>query len=184
MRILWASHLVPYPPKSGVHARTSTFCVGLRWHTEVDLVAFVQEQWLKVFYGSVAEGLEQCERALGSFCRSVRFLPIERFQRLGGKWRTALECLVSGSTYTTGWLQGRSAREAFTQTAQRDYDVAHFDTIGLAPFRSLVRTRVATLGHHNIESQMMLRRASNESDIFKKAYFYQEGVRLRRYEHW
>jgi glycosyltransferase involved in cell wall biosynthesis len=182
VRTLWVSHLVPYPPKSGVHLRSFNLLRGVAALHEVDLIAFVQEQWLSVFYKSHEDGLERCERSLREFCKSVRFLPIEKLQRPGGKWRTALEGLVVGSGYTVGWLQGRSAREVFARSARSKYDLAHFDTIGLAPYRSLVDAGAATLGHHNIESQMMLRRASNEINLLKKGYFYQEGIRLERYE--
>ncbi len=182
MRILWASQVVPYPPKSGVHLRCFNLLRGVAAQHEVDLIAFVQEEWFRVFYASREEGMEECRSVLGSFCRSVQFLPIESLARAGGKWRTALESLAAGSSYMTDWLDGKEARRAFARTAQTDYRLAHFDTIALAPFRPLVRCRVATLGHHNIESQMMLRRASNERNVLKKAYFHREGVRLERYE--
>jgi glycosyltransferase involved in cell wall biosynthesis len=38
------------------------------------------------------------------------------------------------------------------------------------------------IDHHNVESHMLLRRAENETHPFKKAYFFQEGIRLRHYE--
>jgi polysaccharide biosynthesis protein PslH len=182
MRVLWVSHFVPYPPKSGMHLRSFNLLRGVARSNEVDLIAFVQEQWLKVFYPSREQGLEECARALSSMCRSVRFLPIEKLSRAGGKWLTALEGLVVPSGYTIRWLQGRRAREAFIHAAQTKYDLTHFDTIGLVPFRRLIDCRTATLGHHNIESQMLLRRASNERNLLKKAYFYNEGKRLQRYE--
>jgi glycosyltransferase involved in cell wall biosynthesis len=182
VRVLWVSHIVPYPPKSGVHLRSFNLLRGVAASHEVDLFAFVQEQWLRVFYASPEQGLDECGRALASLCRSVRFLPIEKLRRPGGKWRTALEGLVLPSGYTIRWLQGEHARETFMHAAQTKYDLAHFDTIGLAPFRGLIDCRTATLGHHNIESSMLLRRASNEANMLKKAYFYSEGKRLQRYE--
>jgi polysaccharide biosynthesis protein PslH len=182
VRVLWVSHIIPYPPKSGVHLRSFNLLRAVAASHEVDLLAFIQEQWLRVFYESPEQGLDECEHALESFCQSVRFLPIEKLRRPGGKWRTALESLVLPSGYTTRWLQGKHAREAFMRAAQTKYDLVHFDTIGLAPFRLLFDCRTATLGHHNIESSMLLRRASNESNVLKKAYFYNEGKRLQYYE--
>jgi glycosyltransferase involved in cell wall biosynthesis len=40
----------------------------------------------------------------------------------------------------------------------------------------------ATLGHHNIESHMLLRRADHETNPLKRWYFRQEGRRVRDYE--
>jgi glycosyltransferase involved in cell wall biosynthesis len=182
MRVLWASHLVPYPPKSGVHLRSYNLLRAVARRHEVDLIAFIQEQWLQVFYKSPAEGLEDCRRHLSGFCRNVRFLEIEGLGRIGGKARMAAEGLMMPTPYTIRWLQGPQARREFARAGRERYELAHFDTIGLAPFRSLVSARSATLGHHNVESQMLLRRALNERNVLKKAYFFQEGKRLQRYE--
>jgi glycosyltransferase involved in cell wall biosynthesis len=71
----------------------------------------------------------------------------------------------------------------FAEIAGRErYSLAHFDTIGLAPFRKLFRGTPATLGHHNIESHMLLRRADAEHQALKRLYFWQEGKRVQRYE--
>jgi polysaccharide biosynthesis protein PslH len=183
MRVLWASHFIPYPPKSGVHIRSYHLLRGVAARHDVDLIAFVQESWFRIFYPSLEEGLQDCARELGRICRSVRFLAIEHFDRPGGKWRTALEGLVSPPCYTIRCLQSRAARRTFTEIAAREaYSLAHFDTIGLAPFRALFRGTPATLGHHNIESHMLLRRASNERHLLKRLYFLQEGKRVQSYE--
>jgi glycosyltransferase involved in cell wall biosynthesis len=182
MRVLWASHLVPYPPKSGVHLRSYHLLRAVAHKHEVDLVAFVQEQWLRVFYESPTDGLEDCRRHLSGFCRSVTFLEIEGMKRPAGKRRMAAESLVMPTPYSIRWLHGPVARGEFMRAGREGYALAHFDTIGLAPYRPLVNARAASLGHHNIESQMLLRRASNEGNALKKAYFFVEGVRVRRYE--
>jgi polysaccharide biosynthesis protein PslH len=183
MRILWVSHLIPYPPKSGVHQRTYHLLKGVAARHEVDLVAFIQEPWLRVFYPSREAALEDCRRQLGGLCRSVRLLGIGSVARPGGKWRTALEGLVLPDGYTVRWLQSAASRRAFAELARREtYALAHFDTVGLAPFRAAFHDVPATLGHHNIESHMMLRRAANEPNPLKRLYYLQEGMRVRRYE--
>jgi glycosyltransferase involved in cell wall biosynthesis len=182
MRVLWASHIIPYPPKSGVHLRSYHLLRGIATRHEVDLVAFVQELWLKVFYSSPTEALDDCYRELRQLCRSVTFVPITRLKRPGGQVRTALESLISNSSYTITWLQSGEAQRVFMAAAQEPYALAHFDTIGLAPFRRFFPGVAATLGHHNIESHMLLRRANNERNPVKKLYFWQEGRRVRNYE--
>jgi polysaccharide biosynthesis protein PslH len=183
VQVLWASHLIPYPPKSGVHLRSFHLLRGVSARHDVDLIAFIQEPWLQIFYRSRAEALADCERALRGLCRSVRFLPIDSLKRRGGKWRTALAGLVSSPCYTLRWLQSRAARAAFAEAARgARYQLAHFDTVGLAPYRALLDPVPATLGHHNIESHMLLRRAANEGNPLKRGYFAQEGRRLQRYE--
>jgi glycosyltransferase involved in cell wall biosynthesis len=182
MRVLWASHIIPYPPKSGMHLRSYHLLRGVAAKHDVDLIAFVQEPWLRIFYPSLEEGLRDCAQELGRICRSVRFHAIDNLKRPGGKWRTALAGLVCPSSYTIRCLQSRDAQRMFTEAAAQAYALAHFDTIGLAPFRKLFRATPATLGHHNIESHMLLRRASNEPQPLKRMYYWQEGRRVQTYE--
>jgi glycosyltransferase involved in cell wall biosynthesis len=182
MRILWASHLIPYPPKSGVHLRSYHLLRAVAQRHEVDLVAFVQEPWLRVFYASRAEALRDCREHLGQFCRSVRFLEIESVARRGGRWRTALAGLLLPRCYTVRWLDGAHARGVFAAAGREHYALAHFDTVGLAPYRGYFPGVPATLGHHNIESHMLLRRAANEPQLLRRWYFLQEGRRVRAYE--
>jgi polysaccharide biosynthesis protein PslH len=183
MRLLWASHIIPYPPKSGVHQRSYHLLKGVAARHDVDLIAFIQEPWLRVFYPSREEALADCARELQRLCRSVRFIAIESLLRPGGKWRTALAGLVLRDGYSVRWLQGAASWRTFTAAARHEsYALAHFDTLGLAPFRRAFAGVPATLGHHNIESHMMLRRADNESNPLKRLYYLQEGSRLRRYE--
>jgi len=183
MRVLWASQVIPYPPNSGVHQRTYHLLKAVAARHEVDLIAFIQEAWLRVFYHTPEQALEDCRWQLERLCRSVHFVPIESFTRPGGKWRTALEGLVLPESYTIRWLQGRQSWQAFAEVARREtYSLATFDAVSVAPFRRLFPQVTATLGHHNIESHMMLRRAENESNPIKRLYWQQEGRRLQRYE--
>ncbi len=183
LRLLWVSHLVPYPPKSGVHLRAFNLLKATAESQDVDLVAFIQPQWMKMFFADVETGLQECHEQLMKYCKSVAFLPIESQDRSYGKLRTAIESLLPGPCYSVRWLQGRKAAAIISSIYQREeHDLAHFDTIGLAPYRALMPRAPATLGHHNIESHMLLRRAGNESNLLKKAYFLQEGYRLREFE--
>src|SRR5580700_4040361 len=168
MRVLWASHFIPYPPKSGMHLRSYHLLRGVAARHDVDLVAFIQESWLRIFYPSLEEGLRDCAQELGRLCRSVRFHTIDSLERPGGKWRTALEGLVCPTCYTIRCFQSSAARRTFKEiAASESFSVAHFDTIGLAPYRTLFPGTPATLGHHNIESHMLLRRAAKEPHALK-----------------
>jgi polysaccharide biosynthesis protein PslH len=183
MRVLWASHFIPYPPKSGMHLRSYHLLRGVAARHDVDLVAFVQKSWLRIFYPSLQEGLRDCAQELGRICRSVQFHAIDSLERPGGKWRTALEGLVCPTCYTIRCFQSGAARRTFKEIASREsFSVAHFDTIGLAPYRALFPGTPATLGHHNIESHMLLRRAASDPHALKRMYFWQEGRRVQKYE--
>ena len=177
--ILWLAHAVPYPPRAGFLLRSYNLLRALARRQTVDLVAFVQEPWVTTLFPSLEEGLEESRRALGEFCRSITFLPIDRLQRRGGKALTGLEALLGGSTYTTTWLVSSYARNAIRDILRsRHYDLIHFDTIGLIPYRRLAPEVPATLTHHNIESHMMLRRSANTRSALARRYFKHEALRL------
>jgi len=176
MNVLWLAHAIPYPPKAGFLSRSYHLLRELARRQNVDLIAFVQEQWVKALFPTLTEGLEESRRALQDFCRKVTFLPIDRVRSPWGKQLTAVRTVLSGSTYTMSWLVSEPARAAIArELAVNRYDLVHFDTIGLAPYRSATGSTPATLTHHNIESHMLQRRADNTRNIVARAYFRREA---------
>jgi len=183
MKLLWLAHAIPYPPKAGFLLRSYNLLRELARTQRVDLIAFIQEPWITTLFPTLEEGLEESRRVLGGFCESVTFLPIDQVQRPWGKQLTALQALVTGEPYTASWLISAAARRKIAeQITKTHYDLVHFDTIGLAPYRDLARGSATTLTHHNIESHMMQRRADNASNPFAKAYFRHEGRLIAKLE--
>jgi len=175
--------MVPYPPKSGALIRAYNLLEALAQRHPVDLVAFVQEPLMRALFHDRQQGIAECHRELTRLCREVKFVPIERLVRPFGKARTALESLVWGSGYMADWLQSPAAVNAISGlAAAKSYAVAHFDTISLARYRELLPAVPATLGHHNVESHLLQRRAGTESNLMKRLYFRQEASRLAAYE--
>jgi len=183
MRVLWLSHVVPFPPKAGVLLRAYYLLRSVAEQHEVDLIAFVQRQLLATFYSDIDTGLAECRTELSKHCKSVTFLPIEKAVRPLGKLRTAWEGLFCRDGYMASWLDGPRARDEIARSVhRRRYDAAHFDHLSLATYRSLLKSTPTTLGHHNAESHMLMRRAEHETGVLKKLYFRQEASRLARYE--
>jgi glycosyltransferase involved in cell wall biosynthesis len=183
MQLLWLTHAIPYPPKAGFLSRTYNLLREVGCRHEVDLISFIQEPWIRTHFPSLEEGIEESRRALGSICRRVTFLPIDRMKPRWGKHLTALNALLTGKTYTTSWLVSASAGRVIANEMQgNSYDLVHFDTIGLAPYRDLNPRVPAILTHHNIESHMMMRRADNAANTVAREYFRLEARRLEALE--
>lgn len=183
MKILWLSHIVPYPPKGGVLQRSYHLLRELAQRNEVHLVSFIQREPLMRMFGDVERGLDECRERLSSLCPIVRFIPIPSEERPWGKKSLLLRSVLTRDPYSINWLKSAAMRaeiEMLTKTIS--YDAVHFDTISLAVHRDLVPHTACVLNHHNIESHMMLRRASNERNWLARAYLYYEGRRLQRYE--
>lgn len=184
LKILWFSHLVPYPATGlGVLQRSYHLVRQLAHAHEVYLLAFVQRKIIADLMGDVEMGLQQAKDHLGQYCAHVKFLPIPSDGSRFGMGRLALRSLVGASPYTIRWLLSEGARQIATEwNAAIDFDIVHFDTLSLAPYRDIFARAAKSLDHHNIESDMMLRRARIEKHPLKRLYFWQEGLRLERYE--
>jgi glycosyltransferase involved in cell wall biosynthesis len=183
MKLLWLSHLVPYPPKGGALQRSYYLLREVAKYHEVHLIAFIQKRLLQNCFGGFSDGLEAARRGLSEFCASVGFIPIPCERRVLGKNWLLFESLFTAHPYTINWLKSREMRDAIEQLIGKiSVDVIHFDTISLAPYRHYLSHYRTVLTHHNIESHMMLRRAGNEKNWLSKGYLSQEGRRLRQYE--
>jgi sugar transferase (PEP-CTERM/EpsH1 system associated) len=183
MKILWLSHLVPYPPKGGVLQRSYNLIRELSKFHSIYLLAFVQRCLLAAMYPSVEEGQQEALSELSKCCKRVQFIPIPSEEIRVGKRLLAIKSLFSVDGYSVNWLRSKKMGEAIQEwCGETKFDAVHADTISLAPYVQALPKTKKTLDHHNIESDMMLRRASLESNPIKKAYFYQEGYKLRAYE--
>lgn len=183
MKILWLSHLIPYPPKGGVLQRSYYLLRELAQYHEVHLLAFNQKDLIGPLFPSVEQGIKEAEEHLSGFCKSIQFLPVPVDRSGLVKKFTALRSLFTRFPYTLNWLLSDEYSAAIRTILKREkFDYVHFDTISLAPFKELCANLPTSLDHHNIESHMLIRRASKESNWLKKLYFYQEGKRLEKYE--
>lgn len=183
MKILWLSHLIPFPPKGGVLQRSYNLLKELSVYHEVDLMAFNQRSLIGPLFSSMEEALSQANQAVGEFCGRKIFFEIPNEVGVGGKYLLAARSIFSGP-YSIAWLASKKYREILIDwTIQNTYDAVLFDTISLVPYLKYIpRSAFTILDHHNIESQMLIRRYGNERNILKKLYFFQEGIRLQRYE--
>jgi sugar transferase (PEP-CTERM/EpsH1 system associated) len=178
MRILWLSHMVPYPPKGGMLQRAFHLVRELASRDEVKLLCFNQRALLPT-----QTAVESALGVLRQFVDVVDVLDIPSNTRRFGRQRLAAGSYLRGRSYTVEWLRSTAyARAVSSAIRQHSPDLVHFDTISLAQFRELAGDRPCVLNHHNIESMMMQRRADVEQHPLKRHYFATEGRRLREYE--
>lgn len=184
MKLLWLSHLIPYPPKGGVLQRSFYLLRELSKHHEIDLLAFNQKDLMAPLYkGDIQRGLVDAHQELSKICNDVEFFDIECDSKSAGKMFLALTSLFSRYPYTINWLRSETFSKILLEKISREsYDLVHLDTISLDIYRPLLGNLPCVLDHHNIESHMLLRRSRQEKSLVKKAYFFQEGVRLQRFE--
>ena len=179
MRILFVTQIVPYPPHGGVLQRGYNLLRELGRTHEVHLLAFHHPDELPP-----GEAVERSRAELGRFCSAVEYFelwpkksPAHRFLGLG---LAALH--PEPFSVLAQRNQSLSRRIAELCTGGARPDIVHLDTIGLVPFARHCAGVPIVLAHHNIESELMRRRAEHERGAPQRLYVELQARRLRRYE--
>ena len=177
MKIVWLSHLVPYPPAGGALQRAHYLLRHAAGRHEVHLLALHQPRLL-----SVAD-LPQAVDELSRFCASVCVLSIPAEQ---SQWRHVLasaRSVVSGESFDVCWLRSPALTAALVPwRAAHDVDLVHCDTIGLWPAVANWPRAAIVLGHHNVESDLMAQRAVLAGRGARAMLIRRDAVKLRRLE--
>lgn len=185
MKILWISHVIPYPPKGGLLMRCFYLFTELCKNNTVDLLALNQESLLSAYFPSAEQGKKEAHEKLSSHANLAEFLEFDTGKSKLEKYLLALKCLFSKTPYSTVWFKSEQMSQALEKyIADNNYDLIHIDTIGLAQYLPVLANLnvPVVLDHHNIESHMMLRRAQKTSNPLKRFYFHLEGKKLEQYE--
>ncbi len=172
VRVLWLTHMLPYPPNTGSLLRTYHLLREASRFATVDLLAFVQTALLPPGMDA-----EQATAGLDGVCRvrGVFRLPLES---RAGKTLLAAFTALTGTAYTTRWTFSRRFREAVGRALRDGYDRLVLDTIGLARNVPASLDLPVILNHHNEEVSMLERRAL-AARAPASAYFALEARRLR-----
>lgn len=185
MKVLWLSHLIPYPPKGGVLQRTFNMISEVGKYHEITLVAFNQSGFLKASLPDQPDPLAFAEKKLSEIVESVHTLSIEEDAIPGGRYITAFKALLSGRAYNMEWLKSAEARRTIKRLLSQDsFDVVHIDTISLCVYADLFQGLPIVLNHHNFESAMLKSRSTTESNFLKSLYFRYEASRLLKSENY
>lgn len=179
MRVLWVGHNLAYPPVRGVLLRGYNLLREAAKECEIHVLAFDQPA-----ARPPGVSAEDCVAELAKFCASVEFVSLEGESFKAHKYWLAARGLVSRNPYDINWLRSRKMADSVRRLLKcATFDAVHFDTVGLAQYRTLVRAGIGTLlNHHNIESTMMEHRAANEQNPFHRQYWRLEAQKLLRAE--
>lgn len=183
MKILWLSHLVPYPPKGGVSQRSYNMVKEIGKYHEVTLIAFNQASSLKSSLPEVADPVQHSKQMLLKSVKSIEVLDIPEESIPQGRYLIALKALLKGNAYNMEWLKSSEAVRIISKTLRENsFDAVHVDTISLAPYFDLFGDLPIVLNHHNFESQMLRDRAKTEKNEAKAFFYRYEASRLLKSE--
>jgi len=178
MKILWLSHIVPYPPKGGVLQRSHNLLKQVAKRNEVHLVSLNQKKVLPT-----PEEVEEATGILKTICKMVEVFPIPSDASIVQWSSMAMWSYFSSYPYNFNWLLNKEMTKFIDKLSKNEqYDLIHVDTIGMIPY-ALPFGRVPTvLNHHNVESHMMHRRFEKETGLMKRAYIRKEAEKLKKFE--
>lgn len=178
MRILWLSHLVPWPPQGGVLQRSFHLLRQAAQRHSIVLAALNQRALLPT-----KDQVREAVARLESICDGVRVceLPSNRSRLVWGAVVAA--SAVSRLPYDAIWLRSARMRAVLADLrAKHRFDVVHLDTVGLFPYARGFAATPFVLTHHNVESDMMEGRAKRETHPLKRAYFGLQAGKLASLE--
>lgn len=179
MKIVYVTQIVPFPPHGGVLQRGFNLLRELGRRHSVHLIAFHHPDELP--YG---DALNKSLEELGRFCAQVEYLPL--WPKRSVLHKLAAFAMATAYPKPFSVLAHRSRRlsdrlSQLTSGGDRP-DVVHLDTIALSPYLDDCGSVPVVLAHHNIESQLMERRAQVESSALARWYVGQQARRLRAFE--
>jgi polysaccharide biosynthesis protein PslH len=178
LKILFLSQIVPYPPHGGVLQRGYNIIKELARSNDISLLAFIHPEMLPS-----PELIEESRERLQSYCVALEYFSLWPKKSSLHKLAAYGAAFFDPKPFST--LAHRSSSLAKRMTdllSSEQIDLVHFDTIGLAPYLPLAQGLPAVLTHHNIESELMARRARAEKTLLGRFYVGLQARRLRRYE--
>ena len=179
MKILYVTQIVPYPPHGGVLQRGYNLLRELGKRHDVHLLAFHHPNELP--HG---EPVERSLRELRAFCREIEY-----FELWPKKSAAHMAAALARGAFSSDPFSVLAHRSPQLRARMRElcapagaFDLVHLDTIALVPYADECNGLPITLAHHNIESQLMARRAERERGFAQRVYVGWQAARLRRLE--
>jgi polysaccharide biosynthesis protein PslH len=177
MKVVWIGHFTPFPPRGGAPQRSYNLIQQGAAGAELHFVGLAQH----AHQPSVAS-IREAEAALRSICASALVIDARGRTTRAGKVVALAKCLLSGRSYNETLLAAPAwAAEIRSVIDRVRPDVLHVDSVMAVDLLPGSSTVAAVLNHHNIESDMMARRAENDSSPMRHLW-RREAKLLARYE--
>ncbi len=175
--LLFLCQTLPYPPDGGVAIRT--FNVLRLLAREFDIVALC-------FYRSAPQeargDVGKCVRALERY-GEIRAFPIPQEQSRCRLVWDHVRSVALRRPYTAYLHESGAFRRDLQRLLEvRRFAVVHVDSIDLVGYLPLVRVAPIVCVHHNVESQLLKRRAAFEPAPWRRAYLTHQAELIAREE--
>lgn len=176
-KLLFLSHRLPFPPHSGADIRTYNVWRELARDWDIDAIV-VHNRAEDIEALSVRERVS----ALSELGR-VTLVPLESQQHSGRTLVAHGRAMLRGVPYLDETFRGKALSAAIDEKlgAVR-YSAVHVDSIALLHALPRLVAIPLVLTHHNIESDLLARRAEHFSNSVLRWYLQLQSERLRAAE--
>lgn len=177
MRILWLSHFLPHPPTGhGALQRSHNLLREAARRHEVHLVAMATAA-SHVDHAPRSEAVSALESIVESVHTAAPGPDPLRIRR-----GLHVASAVTGSwSYWERWLWSPILQRKFREVLSRGIDVVHVDAIFLVRYLEGQGVRFV-LNHHNIESDLLFKRAELRGSQMRRAFFRNEARKVAALE--
>jgi glycosyltransferase involved in cell wall biosynthesis len=166
-RLLFLCQTLPYPPDGGVWIRT--YHVLRLLARTFDVTALCFERSGRSANGAAEDVAASCD-ALGRFADVEVFALPQKHSRLRYVW-DHLRSTVSGRVYTTYVYDSRTFRRRLVELLRSErFDLVHVDSLDLAQYLPACDGVPIACVHHDVESNLLRRRAAIERKRWRRAY--------------
>ena len=177
-RLLFLCQTLPYPPDGGVWIRT--YHVLRLLARAFDVTALCFERAGRATGG--ASDPRAIRDGLGAFARVEVFALPQRHSRLRAGW-DHLRSVARRRVYTTYLYDSRDfARSLRDHLQSTRYDLVHLDSLDLARYLPACAGRPVACVHHDIESDLLQRRAALDPAWWRRRYLAYQSRRMRAVE--
>lgn len=164
-RLLFLCHTLPYPPDGGVWIRSYHLLRLLAESFDVTALCFHRSGDAGRCHdpSSAVTALRQLA--------DVRALPVpQASSRLRLLW-DHLRSVLTGRVFTVYKHESPSFRDRLSRSLESGaFDLVHLDSLDLSAYLPLLRQATVVCGHHNVESQLLRKRAGEERGAVRRWY--------------
>ena len=172
--LLFLSHTLPYPPDGGGWIRTYHLMRQLSRAFRITALCFERS-------GDPEHDAEDALLHLGEFAE-VEAFPVPEEQSKVRKISDHARSLLHRRVFTVFKHQSNAFRTRLKYLLDnREFGLVHLDTLDLSAFLPLLKQPPVVCGHHNVESQLLCRRAEAEDNPLMRVYLAHQA-KLQREE--
>ncbi len=177
LRLLFLCQNLPYPPDAGAPIRSYHTLRLLAEDFRVSALCFVRRSTRPS-----RNDIEAATQVLRGLVETIEVFEIPQDAGSLRLLRDHLFSVVSGRAYTRWTYESTAFREQLDrELAQGSFDLVHVDSLDLVAYLPRLEGRRVVLSHHNVESQLLRRRAESETGL-RRRYLQLQAKLLDREE--